>query len=333
MPLLELDGQGRIVCPDGSISITYNDPFPTPDGNDGFVEPAWGMVIHTEVGYEHNVIDEFNNVVAQASAFCSISMGLSAGIPDGHIHQYGPIGKGWMAWTQAAGNPHWRGVEHEDGGDPTRPLSTAQLISSAALLELFARVDGYPLQATDDPYGGRGCIFHVDGGQPWGGHDCPGSVREAQRPTILYLAALSRQPALPAKASTQMACEVPTGGQIAVRPDGGVYNYGSRYYGSAGQVNPQKPAGPGNSFVPSHPIVGVAATKTGNGYWLVGSDGGIFSFGDAKYHGSSPANPKWVTPVVGIVRDDRYENGYIIVADDGGPAPELYACNETTPYQ
>jgi hypothetical protein len=33
-------------------------------------------------------------------------------------------------------------------------------------------------------------------------------------------------------------------------------------------------------------IVGMAATADGHGYWLVGSDGGIFAFGDATFHGS-----------------------------------------------
>jgi hypothetical protein len=30
----------------------------------------------------------------------------------------------------------------------------------------------------------------------------------------------------------------------------------------------------------------MAATLDGNGYWLVGGDGGVFTFGDAKYYGS-----------------------------------------------
>jgi hypothetical protein len=34
------------------------------------------------------------------------------------------------------------------------------------------------------------------------------------------------------------------------------------------------------------PIVGMAATPTGNGYWEVASDGGIFSFGNARFSGS-----------------------------------------------
>ena len=37
------------------------------------------------------------------------------------------------------------------------------------------------------------------------------------------------------------------------------------------------------------PIVGIATTHSGNGYWLVAADGGIFSFGDAKFFGSTGA--------------------------------------------
>ena len=35
------------------------------------------------------------------------------------------------------------------------------------------------------------------------------------------------------------------------------------------------------------PIVGMAATSDGGGYWLVGTDGGIFSYGDAHFYGSA----------------------------------------------
>ena len=35
------------------------------------------------------------------------------------------------------------------------------------------------------------------------------------------------------------------------------------------------------------PIVGAAATPTGGGYWLFASDGGVFSFGDAAFLGST----------------------------------------------
>jgi hypothetical protein len=171
---LELDSQGRIVGP----NVSYGTPWPTLDGEWSFIEPAWGMVFHTEVGYEHNVIAEFENPGSKASAFGSVAF-------DGHLTQYGPIGKGWMAWTQAVGNPHYRGFETEDGGDPTVPWTLAQVETLASVFELLSRVDGFPLQVTDDPNGGRGGIFHSDGGQAWGGHDCPGNVRRGLRGAVL----------------------------------------------------------------------------------------------------------------------------------------------------
>ena len=41
----------------------------------------------------------------------------------------------------------------------------------------------------------------------------------------------------------------------------------------------------------NEPIVGMAATPDGGGYWLVASDGGIFCFGDAGFFGSPAASP------------------------------------------
>jgi ribosomal protein L24E len=58
----------------------------------------------------------------------------------------------------------------------------------------------------------------------------------------------------------------------------------------------------------------MAATATGNGYWLVASDGGIFAFGDAKYQGSTGAM-KLNRPIVGMAPTG---NGYWLVASDGG---------------
>jgi hypothetical protein len=37
----------------------------------------------------------------------------------------------------------------------------------------------------------------------------------------------------------------------------------------------------------NEPIVGMAATLAGDGYWLVASDGGIFTFGMARFYGST----------------------------------------------
>ena len=35
------------------------------------------------------------------------------------------------------------------------------------------------------------------------------------------------------------------------------------------------------------PVVAIAATPDGGGYWLVAADGGVFSFGSARFHGSA----------------------------------------------
>jgi hypothetical protein len=66
----------------------------------------------------------------------------------------------------------------------------------------------------------------------------------------------------------------------------------------------------------SAPVVGMAATHDGAGYWLIAADGGIFSYGDAHFYGSAGSLPIQA-PVVGLAptADDR---GYWTVALDGG---------------
>ncbi|MHB8467221.1 MAG: matrixin family metalloprotease [Acidimicrobiales bacterium] len=66
----------------------------------------------------------------------------------------------------------------------------------------------------------------------------------------------------------------------------------------------------------NQPIVGDAATTSGKGYWLVASDGGIFSFGDATFHGSTGAI-RLNQPIVGMAATHT-GNGYWLVASDGG---------------
>jgi len=66
----------------------------------------------------------------------------------------------------------------------------------------------------------------------------------------------------------------------------------------------------------SHPIVDMAATPSGNGYWLVASDGGIFGFGDAHYFGST-GHLKLKAPIVGMA-STATGHGYWLVASDGG---------------
>ena len=60
----------------------------------------------------------------------------------------------------------------------------------------------------------------------------------------------------------------------------------------------------------------MAATSTGNGYWIVASDGGIFSYGDAVFHGSAGSLPL-NKPIVGMAATPD-GGGYWLVASDGG---------------
>jgi hypothetical protein len=60
----------------------------------------------------------------------------------------------------------------------------------------------------------------------------------------------------------------------------------------------------------------MAATPDGGGYWLVASDGGIFSYGDATFEGSTGAIAL-NKPIVGVVAT-RDGGGYWLVAADGG---------------
>jgi hypothetical protein len=60
-------------------------------------------------------------------------------------------------------------------------------------------------------------------------------------------------------------------------------------------------------------IVGIAPTPNNRGYWLVASDGGVFSF-NAPFHGSMGA-VRLNKPVAGLV---AFGTGYLMVANDGG---------------
>ena len=64
------------------------------------------------------------------------------------------------------------------------------------------------------------------------------------------------------------------------------------------------------------PVVGMARTVTGLGYWEVAADGGVFSFGDAHFYGST-GGLHLNQPVVGIAATPT-GHGYWLTAADGG---------------
>ena len=66
----------------------------------------------------------------------------------------------------------------------------------------------------------------------------------------------------------------------------------------------------------NQPIVGMAATPTGKGYWLVASDGGIFAFGDAVFRGSTGAIR--LRQPIRAMKPTPDGAGYRLFAADGG---------------
>jgi len=93
-------------------------------------------------------------------------------------------------------------------------------------------------------------------------------------------------------------------GYLEVGSDGSIYSFSALNLGGMG----------GHPL--NQPIVGMAATPDGKGYWLVASDGGIFTFGDAGFYGSMGGKPL-NKPIVGMASTPD-GLGYWEVASDGG---------------
>ena len=103
--------------------------------------------------------------------------------------------------------------------------------------------------------------------------------------------------------------------------EGGVFAYGdARFHGSI-QAIVNNVVGAGTLAVDwlDSPIVAMAGTSTGNGYWLVGADGGIFTFGDAAFLGSIPGvlppGASLDAPIIDIVSAAA---GHLLIGADGG---------------
>src|SRR5207248_927996 len=102
-----------------------------------------------------------------------------------------------------------------------------------------------------------------------------------------------------------VAAEQPPASYWLVSAGGGIFPYGrARFFGSTGALPLNRP------------IVGLAATPSGDGYWMVATDGGVFSFGDAGFFGSTGAI-RLNRPIVGMAPTPS-GGGYWMVASDGG---------------
>jgi hypothetical protein len=90
-----------------------------------------------------------------------------------------------------------------------------------------------------------------------------------------------------------------TPGYWLVASDGGVFSFGqTKFLGSTGNIHLNQPI-VGMAFGSNSQNGGPPDANGNQGYWLVASDGGVFSFGDTNFCGSAAGiSPK--APVVGI---------------------------------
>jgi hypothetical protein len=137
----------------------------------------------------------------------------------------------------------------------------------------------------------------------------------------MYLADLSFQPnsggpdtpalapavsaAAPAASPACPNPHTPDPGYWQVGSDGGIFSFGgAQFYGSTGSMHLNEP------------VVGMAASPSGNGYWLVASDGGVFAYGDAQFYGST-GSITLNKPIIALI-PTLNGGGYWLIASDGG---------------
>jgi hypothetical protein len=106
------------------------------------------------------------------------------------------------------------------------------------------------------------------------------------------------------------------GGYWLVASDGGIFTFGDAgFFGSIPGLG-FAPAGSGAAKKLNAPIVGMVPSSDGGGYFMVGSDGGVFAFGDAKFEGSCPGIGGCSGAAV-TVMPDATGNGYWLLTATG----------------
>jgi len=117
------------------------------------------------------------------------------------------------------------------------------------------------------------------------------------------------------------------GGYWLVASDGGIFSFGdTQFYGSIPGLG-LAPAGSTSLHRLNAPIVGMVPSFDGGGYFLVGSDGGVFAFGDATYEGSCPGIGGCAGAAVAVM-PDASGRGYWLVTATG----HVYTFGDATYY-
>jgi hypothetical protein len=107
------------------------------------------------------------------------------------------------------------------------------------------------------------------------------------------------------------------GGYWLVASDGGAFAFGDAgFFNSIPGLGIAPAGSSGSGRKLNAPIVGMVPSSDGGGYFMVGADGGVFAFGDAKFEGSCPSIGGCSGAAV-TVMPDASGNGYWLVTVTG----------------
>lgn len=152
------------------------------------------------------------------------------------------------------------------------PPASADLMAAIALAESGGRTDSYNPTPPDDSVG----LWQIN---------YYGNLRAARSARYGTPQQLLADPARQARA----ALDISRGGTY-LTPWSTFTSGAYRRFLSAPTPSPEVPMPATTSTV-----VGLFATPTGRGYWLVTSDGGVYAFGDAPYLGGIQPGPTgWI---------------------------------------
>jgi hypothetical protein len=99
--------------------------------------------------------------------------------------------------------------------------------------------------------------------------------------------------------------------------DGGIFAFGNApFEGSIPGLGILPYGYPGGGRKLAAPIVGMVPSHSGQGYFMVGADGGVFAFGDAVFNGSCPSIGGCSGAAVAVMPDGT-GNGYWLVTTTG----------------
>jgi len=241
------------------------------------------VVLHTAEGATtiESLGGYFGNPSSQVSSHTGIDD--TPGVIGEYVH------RDQKAWCQANANPYSVCAEmcafaawtlDEWNQHPTMLQNCADWIAEecAAFGIPITRLTA--AQAQDGR--SKGVCQHVDLGTAGGGHwDCGTSFPMDK---VMQMAGgIITQPDQPRKGRKMIASTNTGKGYWTTTSDGGVYAFGdAQFRGSSFDTDPKTP---GNQAVKVNgEIVGIAGCGT-DGYWLLASDGGVFTFGSAQFYG------------------------------------------------